>query len=66
MARPVDRIDPMLTLLRAAWYANPDQRLGQIIGNACRDPYKATDDYRDPFTVEDDETWEGLRRMAEG
>lgn len=67
--RPVDRIEPMLAELRRAWYANPDQRLGQLVGNAARHP-TATNDfgiplYRDPFNVQDDEVWDGLRRMGE-
>lgn len=67
MARPVDRIEPMLALLAEAWRRYPDQRLGQLIGNACRDPHGAPmQDYRDPFNVEDDETWEGLKRLVHG
>lgn len=66
--RPAERIEPMLDLLRKAWLASPDQRLGQLIGNACRD--EPIEDevgaYRDPFNVEDDEVWANLRRMVEG
>lgn len=65
--RPVDRIEPMLALLRQAWERYPDQRLGQVIGNAARDPRKPEmEDYRDPFNVEDDQMWAGLRNMAAG
>lgn len=57
----------MLVLLREAWVRNPDQRLGQLIGNAARDTSRpAGSDYRDPFNVEDDELWKGLERMASG
>lgn len=69
MSRPADRIEPMLALLRQAWYAHPDQRLGQLIGNAARQP--GTDNgfgnevYRDPFNVEDDELWQSLKALAE-
>lgn len=65
MARPVERIEPMLALLREAWEQRPDQRLGQLVGNAARDPLRPPgEDYRDPFNVEDDAMWDGLERMA--
>jgi hypothetical protein len=57
----------MLALLREAWLMHSDQRLGQVVGNAARDPGKrAGDDYRDPFNVEDDEVWAGLRAIVRG
>lgn len=63
--RPVARTEPMLLALREAWEKNPDQRLGQLIGNAARDPSRDPgDDYRDPFNVEDDQIWTGLERLA--
>lgn len=66
--RPVERIEPMLALVRQAWLKYPDQRLGQIIGNAARDPevenWAGHGEYRDPFNIEDDAMWEGLRRMV--
>lgn len=67
MGRPEERISPMLELLEKAWRKNPDQRLGQLIGNATRkpDPHGFLGDYRDPFNVEDHETWLGLEKMAE-
>lgn len=34
--RDPDRIDPMIEQLRAAWKANPDLRLGQLVYNAVR------------------------------
>jgi hypothetical protein len=38
-----------------------------LIGNAARDPRRpAGEDYRDPFNVEDDEVWAGLRAIASG
>ena len=65
--RPTERIEPMLALLREVWWKYPDQRLGQIIGNACRaeptEP-KGIGAYRDPFNIEDDEVWAGLGRLA--
>jgi hypothetical protein len=66
--RPTARIGPMVELLRKAWERFPDQRLGQLVGNAARDPTQlpASDDYRDPFNVADDELWSGLQMLAEG
>lgn len=65
--RSADRIEPMLALLREAWDRNPDQRLGQLVGNAARDHDREPgDDYRDPFNVEDDQLRRGLERMAHG
>jgi len=65
MPRPEERIDAMLKLLAAAWRRHPDQRLGQIIGNAARVENSAAESsYRDPFDVEDDEMWAGLQRLA--
>lgn len=77
-SRHVARMEAMLDLLTRAWNRYPDQRLGQLIGNAARDPNRKreaistewgdifTTDYRDPFNVEDDEMWLGLRRLAYG
>lgn len=68
MSRPVERIEPMIAALRNAWNANPDQRLGQLIGNAARAPNTDNGygygDYRDPFNVEDDELWAGLSNLV--
>lgn len=70
MSRPADRIEPMIALLRSAWLSNPDWRLGQLLGNAARDPEAFNEfgvpSYRDPFNVEDDEMWSGLARIARG
>lgn len=58
----------MLDLLRKAWERNPDQRLGQLVSNAARDPDHinpfGVPAYRDPFGVEDDQVWAGLERMT--
>lgn len=65
MSRPSERIEPMLDALRRAWGRHPDQRLGQIVGNAGRVPRDVgPGTYRDPFNVEDDEMWAGLKRLA--
>jgi hypothetical protein len=81
MPRPTARMEPMLELLALAWKRYPDQRLGQLIGNAARDRSRPTGligedsetgaaffatNYRDPFDVGDDEIWEGLRELAYG
>lgn len=69
MGRPVERIEPMLELLRQAWLRYPDQRLGQLICNAARDPdntnFAGVGYYRDPFDIEDDAVWEGLKKLCE-
>lgn len=68
----------MLALLEKAWRRYPNQRLGQLIGNAARDPNRKVEvldvdgadvfltNYRDPFNVEDDEMWTGLAELAGG
>lgn len=50
--RDPNRIPTILNLLREYWEANPDLRLGQIIGNIH---------HGDPFYVEDDVIELGLR-----
>lgn len=44
------RIDRIINKLRAAWKANPDLRLGQLIHNTVPTQYKA-----DFFYLEDDQ-----------
>ena len=46
-------MEPMFPLLREAWERNPDQRLGQLVGNAGREPTDGDPRgrYRDPFYV---------------
>jgi hypothetical protein len=58
VSRPIDRIAPMLAEVERVWRAHPDWRLGQVIGNAAREPGHGA--YRDPFNVEDDAMWQGL------
>jgi hypothetical protein len=54
----------MLALLRQAWLTYPDQRLGQIIGNAARDPL--TDEVSRSFQRGGrDELWVALKRMTD-
>jgi hypothetical protein len=52
------RIDGLLLAVSAAWRANPDLRLGQLVVNAAGDS--------DPFYVEDEELLAGLNAIADG
>lgn len=54
------RIDPIIEALRAAWHANPQMRLGQLVCNASR---VATSNV-DPFNCEDDPMQLGLGYWA--
>lgn len=47
------RIDPMLTALRTAWRAHPDQRLAQLVLNATSTA-GAPRDFGGAFNCEDD------------
>lgn len=51
--RDPKRIPVVLEALRAAWEANPDWRLGQLIVNVS--------ERRDPFHIEDDDMLRRLR-----
>jgi hypothetical protein len=51
------RIDRVLLAVSAAWRANPDLRLGQLVVNAAGDS--------DPFYVEDEELLAGLDTIAD-
>lgn len=58
--RNPDRIDPIIDLLRAAWHASPDLRLGQLISNAhALAPFSAND----LFYAEDVPLAEGIQRV---
>ena len=57
MTRDPDRIGPLLGALEAYWFAHPDLRLGQIIGNIARDNGHGND----PFYMEDDSIISYLR-----
>jgi hypothetical protein len=52
------RIDRVLLAVSAAWRANPDLRLGQLLVNAAGDA--------DPFYIEDDKLLAGLNTIADG
>lgn len=60
MPRPISRISETLTVLEQTWRRFPDQRLGQLLANASRDPEGFIPDL---FNVEDDEMLEGLEEM---
>jgi len=48
--RDVERIDKLLTELRAYWLSHPDLRLGQIVSRLSNDAGHGDD----PFYMEDD------------
>jgi hypothetical protein len=52
------RIDGVLLAVSAAWRANPDLRLGQLVVNAAGDT--------DPFYIEDDKLLASLNAIADG
>lgn len=52
------RIDGLLTAIGAAWRANPELRLGQLLVSAAGDS--------DPFYIADDKLLAGLNAIAEG
>lgn len=56
------RIDAILRALRAAWEAQPDLRLGQLVSNAAH-----VGGWRDPdvFHAEDDVLARGLLALAD-
>jgi hypothetical protein len=75
--RDPNRIPQMLQLLGAAWMANPDMRLTQLVQNAASaggwtprsQPCICGKDgwhNQDPFHVEDDTTTAGLVQLAHG
>lgn len=59
--RDLNRIEPMLQLLREVWMESPDLRLGQIIVNALR----PSDQVPVVFYAEDDKMAEGLRGLTD-
>lgn len=61
--RDPERIPEILALLAEVWPHYPDQRLGQLVLNACRGRTAA---WPDVFNVEDDVMLEGLRSLLPG
>jgi hypothetical protein len=62
--RDPERIERMLQALREAWEANPDQRLGQLVYNACR-TVGLTSPCPELFNCEDDAMLDGLRDLRD-
>lgn len=58
--RDPNRIPRVIAALGAAWYANPDLRLGQLVSSAAALATSTSD----PFYVEDDKMIEGLKKIA--
>lgn len=71
--RDPNRIDEVISALRAYWHAHPDMRLGQIISNAAtpdtpgerrsRSEWAQDRPPFDPFYVEDDQILDGIRKL---
>lgn len=62
--RDPNRIPTILELLRQAWESNPDQRLGQLVINACREITENELPSRADMWFCEDDCWElGIRRM---
>ena len=61
--RDPDRIPRILQVLSAAWMANPDMRLTQLVNNAT---FIAGNPRQDTFYVEDEVTERGLMELAQG
>jgi hypothetical protein len=52
------RIDGLMSAIGAAWRANPELRLGQLVVSAAGDT--------DPFYIADDKLLAGLNAIADG
>ena len=61
--RDINRIEPMLELVRELWIACPDLRLGQLIQNAAVMSGWKTNDV---FYIEDDQLHDGIKALKEG
>ena len=59
--RDPNRIPEILQRIKEIWEKDPDQRLGQLILNACRNKTAA---WPDVFGVEDDALMEGLKEYS--
>lgn len=59
--RDPNRIDAVLAELRAAWKANPDMRLTQLVYNAANCDSRS---WSAVYQTEDDEVVEGLRGLV--
>ena len=61
--RDINRIEPMLELVRELWIAYPDMRLGQLIQNAAVISGWKTNDV---FYIEDDQLANGIKKLVIG
>ena len=61
--RDINRIEPMLELVRKLWIAYPDMRLGQLIQNAAVISGWKTNDV---FYIEDDQLANGIKKLVIG
>jgi len=61
--RDINRIEPILELVRELWIAYPDLRLGQLILNAAVISGWKTNDV---FYIEDDQLAHGIKALKEG
>lgn len=62
--RDPNRIPQVLQLLAAAWVANPDMRLTQLVSNAAH--LGGWSGGSDPYHCEDDKVTAGLVQLAHG
>ena len=58
--RDINRIEPMLELVRKLWIAYPDMRLGQLIQIAA---VKSGWKTNDVFYIEDDQLANGIKAL---
>ena len=61
--RDINRIEPMLELVRELWIACPDMRLGQLVHNAAAITGWGNNDI---FHIEDDQLTHGIKLLKEG
>ena len=61
--RDINRIEPILELVRELWTACPDLRLGQLIQNAAVISGWKTNDV---FYIEDDQLANGIKKLVIG
>jgi len=58
--RDIDRIEPLLGLIKLLWIAYPDMRLGQLIYNAAAITGWGSNDI---FYLEDDQLYKGIKEL---
>ena len=58
--RDIDRIEPLLGLIKLLWIAYPDMRLGQLIYNAAAITGWGN---KDIFYLEDDQLYKGIKEL---